>query len=55
MPRHNHHPHRTTQGEQGFEEMMKVTSALRQEQEEEARLHDRMRDQRVALQQAEAR
>jgi hypothetical protein len=46
---------RTTQGEPGFEEMLKVTSALRQEQEEEARLYDKSREQRVALQQAEAR
>lgn len=35
--------------------MIKVTSALRQEQEEEARLFEKMREQRISLQQAEGR
>ena len=47
--------HRSTQAEQGFEAMLKVTSELRQEQEEEARLMEKMRDQRQALQQSDGR
>lgn len=46
---------RSCKGEQGFEEMLKATSALRVEQEEEVRLFEKMREQRIALQQADGR
>jgi hypothetical protein len=35
--------------------MLKATSALRVEQEEEVRLFEKMREQRIALQQADGR
>ena len=38
-----------------FEEMLKVTSSLRKEQEEEAKIHDRLRENRTAFQEAELR
>jgi hypothetical protein len=38
-----------------FQEMLKVTSALRKEQEEEVRIHERVREQRHALGEAEQR
>ena len=38
-----------------FEEMLKVTSALRKEQEEEVRIHDRLREYKKGLQIAEGR
>mmetsp|Transcript_11256 Transcript_11256/g.10886 ORF Transcript_11256/g.10886 Transcript_11256/m.10886 type:complete len:562 (+) Transcript_11256:46-1731(+) len=38
-----------------FEEMLKVTSALRKEQEEEVRIHERLRDYKKGLQDAEGR
>ena len=38
-----------------FDEMLKVTSSLRKEQEEEAKIHDRLRENRMAFQDAEAR
>jgi intraflagellar transport protein 81 len=38
-----------------FDEMLKVTSALRKEQEEELRIHDRLREYRRLLQEAENR
>ena len=38
-----------------FDEMLKVTSNLRKEQEEEAKIHDRLRENRTAFQEAELR
>eukprot|EP00602_Paraphysomonas_sp_CaronLab_P003299 CAMPEP_0185020342 /NCGR_PEP_ID=MMETSP1103-20130426/2928_1 /TAXON_ID=36769 /ORGANISM="Paraphysomonas bandaiensis, Strain Caron Lab Isolate" /LENGTH=652 /DNA_ID=CAMNT_0027551173 /DNA_START=130 /DNA_END=2088 /DNA_ORIENTATION=+ len=38
-----------------FKDMLKVTSALRKEQEEEARIHERLRESRNALHEADAR
>ena len=46
---------RKTTNEEGFAELLKVTSALRKEQEEETKLQERMREQRAALQNAERR
>eukprot|EP00639_Heterosigma_akashiwo_P025865 CAMPEP_0194706812 /NCGR_PEP_ID=MMETSP0295-20121207/29781_1 /TAXON_ID=39354 /ORGANISM="Heterosigma akashiwo, Strain CCMP2393" /LENGTH=649 /DNA_ID=CAMNT_0039602819 /DNA_START=182 /DNA_END=2132 /DNA_ORIENTATION=- len=46
---------RQVASEEGFEAMLAATSRLRQEQEEEAKLAERAREQRFQLHQAEAR
>ena len=46
---------RKTQGMDGFEELLKVTSALRREQEEEAKLDERMAEQQSQLAMANRR
>jgi chromosome segregation ATPase len=40
---------RKTEGTPGFVELLEVTSALRREQEEETKLHERMQDQMGSL------
>mmetsp|Transcript_15301 Transcript_15301/g.43738 ORF Transcript_15301/g.43738 Transcript_15301/m.43738 type:complete len:638 (-) Transcript_15301:436-2349(-) len=42
-----------TQNKEGFDALLEVTSSLRKEQEEEARIAEKIREQRVQLEQAE--
>jgi len=44
---------KATEDEEGFQEMLAITSELRQAQEAEARAQDRLREQRIALHNAE--
>lgn len=44
---------KATEDEDGFQEMLAITSELRQAQEAEARAQDRLREQRIGLHNAE--
>lgn len=44
---------KATEDEEGFQEMLSITSELRQAQEAETRAQDRLREQRIALHNAE--